>query len=159
MIPEGNIFNGDESGFTICHTPGHILVTKGKRGIGALTSADKGKNVTIMACFFSAIGEYFPPIMIFPRVRIRPELFYGSPLFECWFDHFVEAVHPSHRIENVLLIIIDGHSSHTKNTKVIYQARNNNVVIISLPSHCKHNLQPLDVSLFKSVNANYNIDV
>ena len=24
LIPEGNIFNGDESGFTICHTPGKI---------------------------------------------------------------------------------------------------------------------------------------
>ena len=45
LIPEGNIFNGDESGFTICHTSGKILITKGKRGIGALPSAEKEGNV------------------------------------------------------------------------------------------------------------------
>ena len=42
LIPEGNIFNGNESVFTICHTPGKILVTKGKRGMGALTSYHYG---------------------------------------------------------------------------------------------------------------------
>ena len=118
-----------------------ILITKGKRGIGALPSADKGGNVTIM------VNDDFP------RVRIKPELLDGSPLFECWFDHFVEAVQPSHRTDKMLLIL-DGYSSHTKNTKVVDKARNNNIVIVSLPSHCM--LQPFDVSVFKSVNANYN---
>ena len=46
-------------------------------------------------------------------------------LLECWFDHFVETVRPSHRTEKVLLII-DGHSSHTKNMKVTDKARDNN---------------------------------
>lgn len=42
MIPEGNIFNVDESGFTICHKPGKVLAQKGKKGIGAITSAETG---------------------------------------------------------------------------------------------------------------------
>ena len=65
---------------------------------------------------------------------------------------------PIHRTENVLLILV-GPSSHTKNTKVIDKARVNNVVIISLLSHSTHRLQPLDVSVFEGVNANYNREV
>ena len=141
---EGNIFNVNESGYTICHKSGKVLAKKGNRGIGALAS------VTIVACV-SATGVYVPPVMLFPRVRMKPELLDGSPpgsighanksgwitaeLFECWLDHFVEAVQTSHRTEKVLLIL-DDHSSHTKNMKVICKARDNNVVIISLPSHC-----------------------
>ena len=104
VIDEGNIFNVDESGYTICHKPGKVLAQKGKKGIGAITSAERGKNVTVVACV-SATGSYVPPMMIFPRVRMKPELLDGSPpgtvgyasksgwinaeLFECWVDHFI----------------------------------------------------------------------
>ena len=167
---EGNIFNVDESGYTICHKPGKVLAQKGKKGIGAITSAERGKNVTVVACV-SATGSYVPPMMIFPRVRMKPELLDGSPpgtvgyaskggwinaeLFECWVDHFIKVVQPTHRASKVLLIL-DGHSSHTKNVRLIEKAKANNIIIISLPSHCTHRLQPLDVSVFKSVNSNYN---
>lgn len=56
--------------------PGKVLAKKGKKGIGAITSAERGKNVTVVACV-SATGAYIPPI--FPRVRIKPELLDGSP--------------------------------------------------------------------------------
>ena len=32
VIPEANIYNVDESGFTICHTPSKIVAKKGKKG-------------------------------------------------------------------------------------------------------------------------------
>jgi len=54
------------------------------------------------------------------------------------------------------LLILDGHSSHMKNVTVIEEARKTGVVILSLPSHCTHKMQPLDVAFFKSVNLNYN---
>ena len=92
----------------MCHKPGKVLANKGWSGIGELTNTEKGKNV-------SATVVYFPPMMIFPRVRMKPELLDGPPpgsigpannrgwitveLFACWFDHFVEAVQPSHRTE------------------------------------------------------------
>ena len=43
--------------------------------------------------------------------------------------------------------------------KVIYKARGNSVDNISLPSHCTRRLQTFDVSVFKSVNADYNRDI
>ena len=64
MIPEGKIFNVDESGFTICHKPGKVLDKKGKRA--ALISAEKGKNVTIVACG-SAAGVCVPDISQSPH--------------------------------------------------------------------------------------------
>jgi transposase len=169
-IPAVNIFNVDESGLTVCHKPGKVIAVKGKRSVGGLTSGEKGKTVTVVCCT-SASGVYIPPMMIFPRQRVRPEFvdraptgtIYGgsktgwitSELFEKWFIHFVQAVRPDVRPEPVLLIL-DGHSSHTRNLAVINKARESNVIILSLPSHCTHRMQPLDLSFFKSLNAFYD---
>ena len=138
----------------------------GKMVIRALTSVEKEKNG-----WLSATGVYVPPMMMFLSGRMKPELLDGSPpgcidhanksgwitaeLFECRFNHFIEAVQLSHRTEKVLLIL-DGHSSHTKNIKVIYKAKGINIVVKSLLSHCTHRFQSIDMSMFKCVNANYN---
>jgi len=45
LIPPGNIFNVDESGFTVCQTPGKIIAAKVKHYVGQLSSAEKGKTV------------------------------------------------------------------------------------------------------------------
>ena len=169
LIPGVNIFNVDESGLTICHKPGKVIAEKGK-SVGGLTSAEKGKTVTVVCCV-SASGVYVPPMMVYPRQRIRAEFLDNAPvgtiaagsktgwinaeLFERWFDHFVESVHPNARPQPVLLIL-DGHSSHTQNLNVITKARQSNVIVLSLPSHCTHRLQPLDLSFFKSLNTYYD---
>ena len=170
LIPAVNILNVDESGLTICHKPGKVITQKGKRSVGSLTSAEKGKTVTIVCCV-SASGCYIPPMIVYPRLRVRPEFLDKAPtgsvqggskngwitleLFEKWFDHFVDTVRPEVRPQPVLLIL-DGHSSHTRNLNVIKKARESNVIIISLPSHCTHKLQPLDIAFFKSMNTFYD---
>lgn len=50
IIPSSNIFNVDETGFTVCHKPGKVIATRGKRSVGALTSAEKGRTVTAVCC-------------------------------------------------------------------------------------------------------------
>ena len=57
IIPDASICNVDESGYSICHKPSKIIAQKGKRGVGALTSAEKGKTITAMCCV-SALGNY-----------------------------------------------------------------------------------------------------
>jgi len=168
-IPPENIFNADETGLTICHKPHKIVATKGKKSVGGLTSAERGKNTTILCCF-SASGQYVPPFIIFPRVRMKVGLLDNAPpgtvgraaksgwineeLFADWFDHFIATVQPKSRPAPVLLLL-DGHSSH-KNLAVVKKARNNNVEIIIFPSHCTHMLQPCDVSVFKSLKWHYD---
>lgn len=173
LIPEVNIYNVDESGYSICHKPTKVVATKGKKNIGSLTSAEKGKTVTAVCCV-SAGGIYVPPMLIFPRARLKPELMDKAPvgaigaanpsgwinelLFEKWFDHFLQFTQAAARSHPTLLIL-DGHSSHTKNISVVTKARENNVIILSLPSHCTHMMQPLDVAVFKSVNTFYDQEV
>ena len=45
---------------------------------------------------------------------------------------------------------------HTKSIAVIDFARNNGIILMSLPPHTTHRLQPLDTSLFKSVESYYD---
>ncbi|GBN39256.1 hypothetical protein AVEN_113634-1 [Araneus ventricosus] len=47
-----------------------------------------------------------------------------------------------------VLLILDGHSSHVRNSGVIDLARENHVTIISLPPYSTHMLQPLDRTFF-----------
>jgi len=170
VISPANIFNVDETGYTVCHKPGKVISTRGKRSVGAITSAEKGRTVTAVCCC-SAEGVFVPPMLIYPRLRVKQEFLDRAPtgsiaggskngwinsdLFEKWFDHFLKSVHPEARDEKVLLIM-DGHSSHTRNINVINKARQSNVVLLSLPSHCTHRMQPLDLAFFKSCNTFYD---
>jgi len=173
IIPDENVYNVDETGLTVCQMPQKIIAQKGKKSVSTLTSAERGKTVTIICCV-SGVGVFVPPMMIFPRVRMREELIDKAPngtvgaatksgwvnedAFVKWFDHFLVQVQPKARDRPVLLIM-DGHSSHTKSLTLIEKARDSNVVLLSLPSHCTHRLQPLDVSFFKSLKNYYNKEV
>ncbi|XP_012562753.2 uncharacterized protein LOC105847615 [Hydra vulgaris] len=55
---------------------------------------------------------------------------------------------------NKLTELVD--STHTKNLEALVLARDQGVVMLSLPSHTTHRLQPLDRSFFKALNAKYN---
>lgn len=163
-VPDGNIFYVDESGYTICHKPQKIVAKKGKRAVGTLLSAERGKTVTAVCCI-SGEGSFVPPMFIYLRVRMRPEFLDKAPngavgaanpsgwineeLFSKWFDHFLSWSQPRHRPQHVVLIM-DGHGSHTKNLDVITKARENNVILIALPSHCTHKLQPLDIAFLRA---------
>ena len=173
FIPDENIFNVDETGVTICHKPQKIIAKKGKKNVATLTSAEKGKTVTIVRCV-SGTGVFVPPMMIFPRVRMKPELIDKAPngtigistksgwineeTFSKWFDHFLQQVQPKMQHKPVVHIM-DDHTSHTKNLLIIEKARGNNVILLSFPSHCTHRMQPLDVSFFKSLKNYYDKEV
>lgn len=66
-------------------------------------------------------------------------------IFTQWFTYFLSHVKPS--AEDPILLILDGHLSHTRNLDVLLKARENYVSILCLPPHCKHKLQPLDVAV------------
>ena len=173
VVPPENIYNVDESGYTVCNKVHKIVGKKGKKAIGTLCIAERGKTVTAICCV-NACGAFVPPMLIFPRVRFKPELIDKAPagciggssksgwinesLFNKWFGHFVKFVNPSAKSAPVVLIM-DGHSCHVKNLELIDQARSNNVILVSLPSHCTHRLQPLDISFFKSLNTFYDAEI
>jgi len=169
LIPPESVYNVDETGFTICQKSQRIVAKRGKKNIGILSSAEKGKNVTVVCCV-SASGYYVPPMFVYPRVRVRLEFLDRGPvgaiaranksgwiteeLFLEWFQHFIDHVQPKSRQQPTLLLA-DGHSSHTS-LSLINKARENNVILLIFPSHCTHRLQPLDVGVYRSMKFYYD---
>lgn len=164
-----SIFNMDESGFsTVAKKCQKVVTTKGTKAVASVASGERGVNTTIV-CSVSAAGLYVPPMIIFKRKRFTAELGNGAPpgskveisesgyisseLFVKWLQHFVHAVHPTK--ENKVLLLLDGHTTHCKNLEALLLARENGVIMLQLPGHTTHRLQPLDRSFFKPLEAFY----
>ncbi|XP_065674172.1 uncharacterized protein LOC136091114 [Hydra vulgaris] len=117
----------------------------------------------------SASSNFVPPLFVFPRVHMKSELMDAAPpssiavchpsgwmqsdIFVTWFMHFVKHANPTEH--EPVLLILDGHKTHTSNLKVINLARQNNVILLCLPPHCSHILQPLDVVFMKPLMTYY----
>ncbi|KAJ4440994.1 hypothetical protein ANN_10843 [Periplaneta americana] len=127
------IYNVDETGLTtVPKTQSKIIAQKGRKHVGALTSAERGQLVTAELCF-SAAGHYIPPLIIFPRIRIKDELLDGAPpgtitqchpsgwmqadIFLQWMKHFIQ--HSAATKESPVLLLLDGHATHVKNLTFI----------------------------------------
>jgi hypothetical protein len=163
------IYNCDESGLTNVHKPLKVITAKGKRTVASATSGERGTTTTII-CAASATGMYVPPAMIFKRQRFKTELIDQAPtgtigfcskngwieadIFFEYVKHFVK--HVKCTKNNPVLLILDGHSSHTKNLRMIDFARDHGLIVLSIPPHTSHKLQPLDRGLFKSLKSAYN---
>jgi len=134
-----------------------------------MTSEEKGETTTIV-CAVNAAGSYVPPIMIFKRKRMTDILLKGAPagtigccssnswidrqIFLQWLRHFIAFIHPT--MDNKVILVMDGHMSH-KSIEAIKMACNG-VVILRLPPHTTHNLQPLDRTFFGPLKMNYNLE-
>lgn len=167
------IFNVDETGLSIVQSKyPKVISRRGKRQIGAITSAERGSLITIVTCM-SPAGIYVPPMMIFPRKNMSEILMKGAPLgsigrahpsgwiqthlFTQWFQHFIDYVKPSEA--SPVLLLFDGHFSHTKNLEIIDKARENHVTLISLPPHCTHKIQPMDKSFMGPLKTYYSEEI
>lgn len=166
------IYNVDETGHSTVQVPSKVISTKGKRQVGAATSAERGTNTTGVYCN-SATGHFIPPMLIFKRKRMADSLKNGAPdgtVFACtdsgwinadvfvqWLRHFIACVKPSP--DNKYLLLLDGHTCHSKNLEAIQLARDNGIIMLSFPGHTTHRLQPLDVAFFKSLKSSYNIEI
>jgi hypothetical protein len=71
----------------------------------------------------------------------------NSDLFVKWLKRFIEHVKPT--VEKKSLLVLDGHFTHSKNLEAVKVARENGVLLLQLPGHTTHRLQPLDVAIFK----------
>lgn len=164
-----HIYNVDESGFsTVQKKSPKVLALKGKHQVGFVASGERGINTTLVCCC-NAVGTFVPPMFIFKRQRMHTALkngafpgsiveasesgYINTELFVEWLQHFIKFVKPSQNEKIILLL--DGHTTHSKNLEAIKLARENGIMLLQLPGHTTHRLQPLDVGVFKSVEANY----
>jgi len=127
---------------TVQHRHSQVISMRGKKEVASLTSAERGNLITAITCM-NATGTYVPPLIMFPKKNMKQELMDGAPagsisachpsgwiqtdIFTKWFDHFVHFVKPSAGYP--VLLIVDDHYSHTKNTDVVDKAREHSVSI------------------------------
>ncbi|KAG5891534.1 hypothetical protein JTB14_012591 [Gonioctena quinquepunctata] len=143
FIAADRIFNANETSHTVVQKPQKIIAQKGKHQIGTITSSETFQNVTGMYAM-STTGSFIPPMLIFARKRMMDSLTYGAPpgsSFKCqdkgwmdaagfyhWLDHFIKYAKPSK--ENKVLIVLDGHSSHTQSMNALELARDHGVIML-----------------------------
>ena len=123
-----------------------------------VSSGSKGQ-VTVVGCV-SAGGQCLPPMVIWDRKHLPPELAVGEvpgtiyglstkgwidqELFDLWFtQHFLRYA----PLIRPLLLLMDGHSSHYC-PATIRTAAKEKVILFTLPPNTTHLTQPLDKSIF-----------
>ncbi|CAG7786668.1 unnamed protein product [Allacma fusca] len=164
---DSTIFNADETGISlVANRSPPRLARKGVRSVPVMVPAERGTLVTFTCCF-SASGQYIPPLFVFPqggkleRIRNYPagSIFQKSKrgwstsqTFLAWLKHFRTHAAPSRSTK--VLLILDNHSSHVCYDAVMYASKNN-IEILTIPPHCTHKLQPLDVSFFGPLKSKY----
>ncbi len=161
-IPASNTWNIDETGRDVIPT---IQSVVGRTGEPAemIVSGDKGVRSS-MVSIINAVGDQFTPMVIHKGLRVQPSWFYHAPegsiiccsengyitkeLFLEYMDLWMDHLHEIGKDKEKHLLIMDGHSCHTKNFPAIDTLAKKNVSVLLLPSHASHKIQPLDKNPF-----------
>ncbi|GFS07144.1 purple acid phosphatase [Elysia marginata] len=156
------IWNADETGCSTVQTPQKQLAKKGEKRVGSMVSQEKGVTVTMCAAE-SATGNSIPPFLVFPRVNVQDHwkttappgteceshtkalVWMTSDNFKGFIKHFVK--HARATQEYPVLLILDNHASHCS-AEVIDLAKEPNITLLSFPSHCTHEMQPLHKTVY-----------
>ncbi|KAJ8956012.1 hypothetical protein NQ318_006288 [Aromia moschata] len=77
--------------------------------------------------------------------------------YRSWFKKFIEF--SDAKKETPVVLLFDGHASHTKNLEVIDLAREKGIILLCFPPHCSHRLQPLDVAFMRPLSLYYEDEV
>lgn len=162
-----NIFNIDETGLQLNSRPGEVLAQKGSKAVSTLMSTERGETISLVACC-NAEGSFLPPAVIMKGKNKKQEwedalppgsilfmseksAYINSKIFLQWLRlHFVPR-----KPQGKVLIILDGHASHVNSVEMLEFAESNGIILLCLPSHTTHYLQPLDRSFFKSLKGHF----
>lgn len=172
------IWNMDETGINLAHKPTKVIAKKGIKTLHGKTSSSR-ELITVIACA-NASGGFLPPHFVFPGKTKRKLESYDfevattqtSPIrganfsvsdsgwtkdgiARLWFTNtFLRNIGPS----RPQLLICDGHGSHN-NVEFLELAKENDIIVVELPSHTSQWTQPLDRSVFKSLKCHWNTTV
>ncbi|XP_072378888.1 uncharacterized protein [Diabrotica undecimpunctata] len=127
------IWNCDEIGVQLNNEPKKVVASKGSKDVHVVTSAEKGETISILACC-NAEEQFLPPYCIFKGVYANLNM---------------QKVLHLRKPPGKNLLILDGHASHMSNADMLQIASDNDIILLCLPSHTIHYLQPLDRVVFK----------
>jgi hypothetical protein len=166
ITPE-NIWNMDETGFRVgIGGPRKVVVSASSRGKNHyLASESERETVTLTECINGA-GSSIPPMITFKCDNIlakfcrndlpagtlfnTSESGYVSDIIQLhWAEHFHKRS-LNHRRGGVWrLLLVDGHGSHAT-VQFIEYMQQHQIIVIKMPAHLTHLLQPLDLKVFSA---------
>jgi len=165
-----HIWNLDETSF--CADPSKTKVVGGIGTSSTRTTSGPGRDNTTVLCACSAAGEKAMPLIIFKGKDVydewtteeeditKPTISYAAtkrgwmetPVF---YNYFRKNLVEQFGNRRPILLIYDGHSTHV-GIDLIKEAMAEGIVILKLPPHSSHILQPLDIAVFKSLKATWD---
>ncbi|XP_071051794.1 uncharacterized protein [Onthophagus taurus] len=163
----GHVFNMDETGLQLNNKPGKVIAIKGSKNVTSVTSGEKGETISVLACV-NGEGTFLPPFCIMKGKNLKQEFcdgmqpgaevkmsqksgYVNADLFCYWLKNHFTSRKPTGKV----LLLLDGHTSHTSCIEMLEFADNNDIILMSIPPHTSHWLQPLDRTFFKSLKSNY----
>ena len=130
--------------------------------------------ISLLACV-SAIGKAIPPLLVYrgesgdlysswvqdvdedagAHFAVTSNGWSNNEMGMAWLQQVFERYTKPQRATSKRLLIVDGHSSHV-NMAFVDWADQHGIIILILPPHTTHRLQPLDVGLFQPLSTAYS---
>lgn len=162
-ITPDNMYNMDESGFSLGTTENMRVIIDTEVPMQFQAQPGRQEWITAVECI-CADGSSLSPMLIFKGEQLSqawisiniPESWKFSCNTKGWTSnaHGVEwlrsCFEPATREKagsEYRMLICDGHDSHIAGEFILH-CINNNILLVLLPPHSSHILQPLDVSIF-----------
>ena len=162
------IWNYDETNMQLEHNPKSVVGRKGAKIPGRVSNSKE--SVSVLGCG-NATGEIMSPMVVVkgktkrslmgwktedapPNTKwaFQSKSYMDQALGVEWFQNvFLNECGP----QRPQLLIVDSHCSHEP-LELLELAQQENITILSLPSHCTHHLQPWDKSMFAPLKNKYN---
>ena len=95
-----------------------------------------------------SLTDYAPPATL---NEVTKNDWIDATSFMAYLQHFVKFIQASKSYP--VLIIMDDHKTHTENLDLINFAKVSGLILLSLPPHTGHKLQPLDQTFFKPLKS------
>ncbi|KIM29371.1 hypothetical protein M408DRAFT_68262, partial [Serendipita vermifera MAFF 305830] len=155
----------DEKGI-VCGQDERVKVWVSRKQKNTVTIGEKERELTTIIETICADGQSIAPMIIFKGVRqskqwfveddngmnatigVSPNGWTDQELSFQWMQKvFVPETKKKCKNSLPRLLIVDGHNSHT-HYKFLEYANRCNVIVLCLPPHTTHRLQPCDVGVF-----------
>jgi len=163
-IEPGNLYNMDESGFSIGDVEASRRIIDATIRQAFQAKPGRQEWVTSIECI-CADGTSLPPLIIFKGENLSrqwiPASIHNDWRFGCNTKGWTSNVHGLQWLREVFepatrekakgkprVLICDGHDSHIT-ASWLEHCRKNNIILLVLPPHSSHLCQPLDVGVFK----------
>ena len=170
-IADEDIYNMDEKGFMqgvvgkvkvmiSRHEKRQYMTQPGNREWVSTIEAISGRGKLLQPfIIFKAVYHQIAWTHAFPEATIACTLngWTDNEIGLAWLQHFAEET-AVERQGQYRLLIFDGHASHVSTAAVDFCLRND-IILLCLPPHSTHVLQPLDIGLFAPLATAYKANI